>query len=129
MDMETNEVKSEKEKLLGKRWKPTYLDFSLSPYTGLTRESWIDAAKYLLRGIFQNIESIDDPVVLPRQDTAVTYPHLLAPEDQQERERKAEIFEGLTRSFLSRVCSLKMNRRWKSRGKGFVTTTAGRSFA
>lgn len=100
MDMETNEVKSEKEKLLGKRWKPTYLDFSLSPYTGLTRESWIDAAKYLLRGIFQNIESIDDPVVLPRQDTAVTYPHLLAPEDQQERERKAEIFEGLTRSFF-----------------------------
>lgn len=127
--METNEVKSEKEKLLGKRWKPTYLDFSLSPYTGLTRESWIDAAKYLLRGIFQNIESIDDPVVLPRQDTAVTYPHLLAPEDQQERERKAEIFEGLTRSFFIASVLIENEPAVEIEGKGFVTTTAGRSFA
>ena len=67
---------------------------------GLFSKFTLDKRSLHIRGIFQNIESIDDPVVLPRQDTAVTYPHLLAPEDQQERERKAEIFEGLTRSFF-----------------------------
>ena len=29
------------------RFEPKTLDYELSPYTGLTRESWIEAAKYL----------------------------------------------------------------------------------
>ena len=29
-------------------FKPENLDFNQSPYTGMTREHWIDAAKYLL---------------------------------------------------------------------------------
>ena len=44
-------------------FRPRTLDFEKSPYTGLTRESWIEAGEYLLEGIFQNIDSFDDPVV------------------------------------------------------------------
>lgn len=75
-------------------------DYDVSPYTGMTRKHWIDAGRYILKGIFSNIHSIDDPVVMPRKETKVTYPHLDAPRQQQEAERKAEIFEGLTRSFF-----------------------------
>ena len=53
---------------------PTHTDFDLSPYTGLTRESWIEAAEYLLSGVFNNLKSIDDPVVMPRYETKITYP-------------------------------------------------------
>ncbi|MBP5454428.1 MAG: DUF2264 domain-containing protein [Lachnospiraceae bacterium] len=75
-------------------------DKNLSPYTGLTRESWIEAGIYLLEGCFNNIPSFEHPVVLPRKDTKVTYPHLDAPESEQAQQRLAEIFEGLTRTFF-----------------------------
>ncbi len=75
-------------------------DYSLSPYTGMTREHWLAAGRYLLEGVFGNIPGMDDPVVMPRKETKVTYPHLDAPEERQAVERKAEIFEGLTRSFF-----------------------------
>ncbi len=75
-------------------------DYRLSPYTGMTRKHWLDAGRYLLEGIFRNIGSMEDPLVMPRKETKVTYPHLDAPIQQQEAERKAEIFEGLTRSFF-----------------------------
>ncbi len=78
------------------KFTPTHLDYDLSPYTGLTRDSWIDAAKYLLSGIFNNIKSIDDPVVMPRYETRVTYPSKDAPMWRI----KAEYFEGLARSFF-----------------------------
>jgi hypothetical protein len=81
-------------------FKPKTLDFSISPYTGLTRESWIEAGEYLLTGVFQNIKSFEDPVVMPRKETEVTYPHKNAPSDFYELEVKAEIFEGLARSFF-----------------------------
>ncbi|SEA04427.1 hypothetical protein SAMN02745687_01562 [Lachnospiraceae bacterium NK3A20] len=79
---------------------PEHTDYTLSPYTGMTRQSWIEAGEYLLEGIFRHIPSMDAPLVMPRKETKVTYPHLSAPEEQQERERRAEIFEGLTRSFF-----------------------------
>lgn len=79
---------------------PKTLDYKLSPYTGLTRESWMEAAEYLLTGIFQNIPDEEAPVVMPRQETKITYPHLDASEENQLAERKAEMFEGLTRSFF-----------------------------
>ena len=79
---------------------PTTLDYELSPYTGLTRESWLEAGKYLLQGIFENISGFDEPVVMPRKETRITYPHLDAPKDCQEAESRAEKFEGLTRSFF-----------------------------
>lgn len=81
-------------------FKPKHTDFNLSPYTGLTRESWIEAGEYLLEGVFENIKDFQDPVVMPRKETKITYPHLSAPEDIQEIERKAEMFEGLTRTFF-----------------------------
>ena len=79
---------------------PKTVDFNLSPYTGLTRESWLEAAEYILQGIFQNIASFEEPVVMPRKETKITYPHLDHLEKDQEAQRKAEKFEGLTRSFF-----------------------------
>jgi len=77
-------------------FKPKHLDYDLSPYTGLTRESWIEAAEYLLKGIFQNIRDFKDPVVMPRKETEVTYPHSA----DAVWEIKAEYFEGLARSLF-----------------------------
>ena len=78
------------------KFEPTKLDYTLSPYTGMTRDSWIEAAKYLLKGVFDNLESIDAPVVMPRYETEVTYPQKGAPEWRI----KAEYFEGLARTFF-----------------------------
>lgn len=78
------------------RFEPKHLDYDLSPYTGLTRESWIEAAEYLLDGIFQNIRDFKDPVVMPRKETKVTYPHSA----DAVWEFKAEYFEGLARSLF-----------------------------
>lgn len=82
------------------KFTPKTLDYSLSPYTGLTRESWMEAGKYMLEGIFSNIADFEDPVVMPRKETKITYPHLDHPESAQEAQRKAEKFEGLTRTFF-----------------------------
>ncbi len=82
------------------KFEPQMLDFNLSPYTGLTRESWIEAGEYMLEGIFNNIATFEDPVVMPRRETKITYPHLDHPEKDQEAQRKAEKFEGLTRTFF-----------------------------
>lgn len=86
---------------------PKTLDYELSPYTGLTRESWLEAGEYLLQGIFQHIRSFDDPVVVPRQETKITYPHLDSPEEQLRSQQLAEMFEGLTRSFFIAAPMLK----------------------
>ncbi len=75
-------------------------DYDLSPYTGMTKKHFIDAGKYLLAGLFENLESIDKAPVVPRTETEVTYPHIGASKEQYEAERKAEIFEGLTRTFF-----------------------------
>lgn len=75
-------------------------DYLLSPYTGMTRKHWLDAGQYLLTGIFQNIKNMDCPVIMPRKETKVTYPHADTSLQQMDIEHKAEIFEGLTRSFF-----------------------------
>lgn len=77
-------------------FQPETLDYELSPYTGLTRESWIEAGKYMLNGIFQHIKDFRDPVIMPRYETVVTYPNANTP----EWKKQAEIFEGLARSFF-----------------------------
>lgn len=82
------------------KFEPRVLDYNVSPYTGLTRESWIEAGKYLLEGIFQNIKDFRDPVVMPRKETKITYPHLWDTQEAQAVQRTAEVFEGLTRSFF-----------------------------
>ena len=82
------------------RYKPDNLDYTISPLTGLTRESWISAGKYLLTGIFSNLENEAAPIVLPRSETEITYPHKNDPEHKRRAQKKAEIFEGLCRSFF-----------------------------
>lgn len=49
-------------------------DHKLSPYTGLTRQGWIDAAKYLLEGAFTYVRSMDAPMYFPKQHDK-TYPN------------------------------------------------------
>lgn len=71
-------------------------NYELSPHTGITRAHWIEAAKYLLRGLFSNIHNPDDPVVMPRYEDKVTYPNKNTPPHKVQ----AEYFEGLTRSFF-----------------------------
>ncbi len=48
-------------------------DYKLSPYTGMTRQGWIDAATYQLDGAFTYIRDIDDPMYFPKQFEK-TYP-------------------------------------------------------
>ncbi len=82
------------------RFEPKTLDRQLSPFTGLTRASWIEAGKYILEGAFHHLKSIRDPMVLPRLETEITYPHKSSTGEQLITEQKAEIFEGLTRTFF-----------------------------
>lgn len=83
-----------------KKHTPTSTDFQLSPYTGLTRQSWIDAGIFLLQGVFCHIHSYDAPIILPRAETEVTYPHKNATDNQLRLEVMAEIFEGLARTLF-----------------------------
>ena len=82
-------------------FKPQTLDFEKSPYTGLVRESWIEAGKYLLDGIFQNIAHFEDPVVLPRKETEITYPHKNASPDALETEKRRRCSKGSREAFSS----------------------------
>ncbi len=81
-------------------FQPKHLNYERSPYTGMTREDWKDAAVYMLSGIFQYIDDMEHPVVVPRQETKITYPHAESAPGVYEAEKKAEIFEGLTRSLF-----------------------------
>lgn len=80
-------------------FKPNHTNYELSPYTGLDRQSWLEAAKYILDGVFANI-TMDDPVVLPRVEYDITYPHKNATGQALEAEKKAQVFEGLTRTMF-----------------------------
>jgi hypothetical protein len=42
-------------------------DRKLSPYTGMTRQHWKDAAKYLLNGAFSYIHKLEDPMQFPKE--------------------------------------------------------------
>ena len=54
----------------------------------------------LLEGIFSHVKNPEDPVITARREMKITYPHPDASPQQQAVERKAQIFEGLARSFL-----------------------------
>lgn len=81
-------------------YHPANLNYNLSPYTGMTRNNWIEAAEYILKGVFASIPSLSAPVILPRTETDVTYPHKNAEGNQLKAEKMAEIFEGLTRTMF-----------------------------
>ncbi|GAB3573224.1 DUF2264 domain-containing protein [Hymenobacter daeguensis] len=42
-------------------------DKKLSPFTGMTRRHWQDAARYLLTGAFSYVHQLDDPMQFPKQ--------------------------------------------------------------
>ncbi|HSH19660.1 MAG TPA: DUF2264 domain-containing protein, partial [Draconibacterium sp.] len=69
-------------------------DFSLSPQTGMTKQHYIDLAKYLLERAFTHVESMEDPISFPTVP-GKTYPQPNAPD---WRYRSAE-FEALERTF------------------------------
>lgn len=48
-------------------------NYEKSPYTGMTRKHWIQAAEYLLGGAFSYIHTLDDPMYFPKQ-LDKTYP-------------------------------------------------------
>ncbi len=78
---------------------PKNKNFDLSPVTGMTRDSWIEAGKYLLSGMFDGKKSMDEPALVKRHEFDVTYPHLRDGK-YPENEVKAELFEGLTRTLF-----------------------------
>ncbi|MFD2828509.1 DUF2264 domain-containing protein [Leeuwenhoekiella polynyae] len=49
-------------------------DFKTSPYTGMTKKHWEDAARYLLAGAFSYIDDLDDPMKFPKLP-GKSYPH------------------------------------------------------
>lgn len=48
-------------------------DYQKSPYTGMTRQHWIQAGEYLLKGAFNYIHTLDDQMYFPKQ-LDKTYP-------------------------------------------------------
>lgn len=69
-------------------------DFELSPHTGMTKQHYIDLAKYLLERAFTHIDSIETPLNFPIVP-GKTYPQ---PNAADWRYRSAE-FEALERTF------------------------------
>ena len=69
-------------------------DFGLSPFTGMTKQHYIEMAKYLLERAFTHVKSVDDPISFPVVP-GKTYPQ---PNSPDWRYRSAE-FEALERTF------------------------------
>ncbi len=69
-------------------------DYTLSPYTGMTKKHYIECAKYLLERAFTHVDSIKTPISFPIVP-GKTYPQPNAP---TWRYRSAD-FEALERTF------------------------------
>jgi hypothetical protein len=76
-------------------------NYTLSPYTGMTREHWEDAALYLLEGAFSHIHSLDDSMVFPR--------HPGTARADAEAASVTEKLEGLSRTLFAAAVLLKAN--------------------
>nr|WP_314898327.1 DUF2264 domain-containing protein [uncultured Flavobacterium sp.] len=76
-------------------------DYKLSPYTGMTKQHWKDAALYLLKGAFGYIHNLDDPMKFPKQQ-GVSYP-------KDEGKVPTEKLEGLCRTLFVAAPLLKEN--------------------
>lgn len=95
-------------------------DWKKSPYTGMTREDWLEVSHFFLSGIFRHVKDIHDPILAPRHETKVSYPQPGGPKWRKASER----FEGLARSFLiaapllhnepdAKVCGYSMREYYK----------------
>ncbi|CAD0004373.1 DUF2264 domain-containing protein [Flavobacterium chungangense] len=67
-------------------------DYKISPYTGMTKQHWKDAAFYLLEGAFSYIHTLDDPMKFPKQE-GKSYP-------VNEGQVPTEKLEGLCRTLF-----------------------------
>jgi hypothetical protein len=76
-------------------------DYQLSPYSGMTRKHWKDAALYLLQGAFSYIHQIDDPMKFPKLP-GKSYP-------QKDSQLPTEKLEGLCRTLFIATPLLKEN--------------------
>lgn len=76
-------------------------DYKLSPYTGMTKQHWKDAAMYLLDGAFSYVHSLDDPMKFPKQQ-GKSYP-------ANEGQVPTEKLEGLCRTLFVASPLLKEN--------------------
>lgn len=76
-------------------------DFKISPYTGMTKQHWKDAALYLLEGAFSYIHTLDDPMKFPKQE-GKSYP-------VNENQIPTEKLEGLCRTLFIASPLLKEN--------------------
>ena len=74
-------------------------DKQLSPYTGLTRRHWQQAARYLLSGAFSYVHQLDDPLQFPKQ-AGKSYP-------RSESQVPTEKLEGLCRTLFMAAPLLK----------------------
>lgn len=76
-------------------------DFKKSPYSGMTRELWKEAALYLLQGAFSYVKTIDDPMYFPKQE-GKSYP-------RTESQVPTAKLEGLCRTLFMAAPLLKEN--------------------
>ena len=76
-------------------------NYKLSPYTGMTKQHWKDAALYLLEGAFSYVHSLDDPMKFPKQE-GKSYPI-------NEGQVPTEKLEGLCRTLFIASPLLKEN--------------------
>jgi hypothetical protein len=76
-------------------------NYAVSPYTGMTKQHWRDAALYLLDGAFSYIHTLDDPMKFPKQE-GKSYP-------KEESQVPTEKLEGLCRTLFIASPLLKEN--------------------
>jgi hypothetical protein len=67
-------------------------DYKTSPFTGMTRKNWQDAARYLLEGAFSYVHSMDDAMKFPKQ-AGKSYP-------RNPTQVPTEKLEGLCRTLF-----------------------------
>jgi len=82
-------------------FKVNHPDHKRSPFTGMTREHWKEAALYLLKGAFSYIEKMDDPMQFPK-GSAKAYP-------KTSGQVPTEKMEGLCRTMFIAGPLLKEN--------------------
>ncbi|MDF2474963.1 MAG: hypothetical protein K0S24_446 [Sphingobacterium sp.] len=83
-------------------------DFKQSPYTGMTRQHWLDAASYLLEGAFSVVQDLNSPMQFAKQ------PGRSYPRDGVHTE--TEKLEGLCRTLFVALPLLKENPNYTIRG-------------
>jgi len=83
-------------------------DFKQSPYTGMTRQHWLDAASYLLEGAFSVVQDLNSPMQFAKQ------PGRSYPRDGVHTE--TEKLEGLCRTLFIALPLLKENPNYTIRG-------------